>query len=127
VANVSLENGPIAAGENLLVAPVCNGEVLALNPTDGAILWRQRVSGKSPIAAGPALAKGYVYAVSKDGYLAVLDAKDGKLLERHSVNGEGKPGQMGLSLSSPTVVGGCVFVGSETGGLRCFAGGKVTE
>ncbi|HEX2972781.1 MAG TPA: PQQ-binding-like beta-propeller repeat protein [Tepidisphaeraceae bacterium] len=116
--------GAIAAADGKLFAPVCSGQVIALNQSDGKILWRQCVSGKAPIAAGPALAKGYVYAVSKDGYLAILDAQTGKLLERHNLNAEGMPGQSGLSLSSPTVGGGRLFVGSETGGLRCFAGGN---
>ncbi|MCY2954163.1 MAG: Pyrrolo-quinoline quinone, partial [Planctomycetota bacterium] len=66
----------------------------------------------------------YVYAVSRDGYLALLDVNDGRVVERHALNDPANPGQDGLSLSSPMVAGGCVFVGSETGGLRCFIGGK---
>jgi outer membrane protein assembly factor BamB len=60
--------------------------------------------------------------VTQDGYLGVLDAADGKVLERHNLNGKGKPGEMGLTLSSPFIVGGRLYVGSETGGLRCFVG-----
>ena len=51
-------------------------------------------------------ADGQVYAVSQDGWLAVLDARTGRLLEKHQLNAPGKPGEMGLSISSPTLAGG---------------------
>jgi len=38
------------------------------------------------------------------------------------INTRGKPGELGLTISSPTLVGGRVYVGSETGGLRAFTG-----
>ena len=63
-----------------------------------------------------------MYAASRDGYLGVINSESGKLVERLALNDDGKPGQDGLCLSSPTIVSGCVFVGSETGGLRCFIG-----
>jgi len=116
--------GAVAAGDATLICPVRNGEVTALDARDGEPLWRRRVSGTAPILAGPALAGRYVYAVSRDGYLAVLDARDGKLIEKHHLNDEAKPGEQGLTISSPTVADGRVFVGSETGGLRCYVGGR---
>ncbi len=119
--------GAIAARDGKLICPVRSGEVIALNQADGAILWRQRVSDKSPALAGPALAGNYVYAVSKDGFLAVLDLKDGTVIEKHQLNDQSKPAEMGLSLSSPLIAGGRLYVGSETGGLRCFVGGKVGQ
>jgi outer membrane protein assembly factor BamB len=61
--------------------------------------------------------------VSSDGYLAVLDPRDGKVLSKTYLNDQAKPGS-GLSLSSPTVADGCIIVGSETGGLHCFAGSE---
>jgi len=119
--------GAVAWGDGKLICPVRNGEVIGLKAADGTEIWRRAVSGKSPILAGPAFTGRYVYAVSRDGYLGVLDASDGKLLERHGLNDEGNPGEAGLSLSSPTVAGGRVYVGSETGGLRCFVSGKVGQ
>jgi outer membrane protein assembly factor BamB len=120
--------GKVAVFGGTAIVPVRNGEVLALDlaatpvPT---VRWRQRVSGDKAILAGAAFTGKHVYAVSQDGYLAVLDAADGKILERHYLNAKDKPGEMGLSVSSPTVAGGRVYVGSETGGLRCFAGKEV--
>lgn len=119
--------GAVAARDGKLICPVSNGEVVMLNQADGAITWRQRISGSAAVLAGPAFTGKYVYAVSKDGYLAVLGAKDGTILEKHFLNAEGKPGEKGLGLSSPLIAAGRVYVGSETGGIRCFVGGKVVE
>ena len=116
--------GGIAVKDGVAICPSVNGSVIALDVKTGKKLWSQDgVSEEpgTPILAGCAFTGRYVYAVSKDGYLAVLDAKeDGKVLERHWIND--KPGEQGLSISSPYVAHGKVYVGSETGGLRCFAG-----
>lgn len=115
--------GPVAARGGKLICPVRNGEVVALDLKDGTPLWRRRVSGKAPILAGTAFTGKHVFAVSRDGYLCVMDAENGQPVERNLyLNDEGKPGEMGLTLSTPTVAGGRVFVGTETGGLRCFVG-----
>ena len=116
--------GAVAAAGDLLVCPCANGEVVALSATDGEVRWRSRVSGHAPVLAGCALAGESVFAVSKDGYLARLNAKTGERLERHYLNATGRPGNLGLTLSSPFVHGGKLYVGSETGGLSCYVGGK---
>jgi outer membrane protein assembly factor BamB len=97
------------------------GEVAAVSASDGKILWRSRISGNAPVLAGAAFTKERVYAVSNDGYLAVLASDTGKVLEKIYLNEQGKPGT-GLSISSPQVIGDRVIVGSETGGLRAFDG-----
>lgn len=103
-----------------LICPVRNGEVVALNVKDGKPIWRQRISPKAGVMAGTAFTEKLVYAVSSDGYLTVLDAADGKVIDKNiRINNDGDPGE-GFSLSSPTVANGRVFVGSETGGLRCY-------
>ena len=66
-----------------------------------------------------------VYAQSQYGGLVRFDKASGELVEQHYVNSAEKPGEMGLSTSSPFVAGGKVFLGSETGGLRCFVGEEV--
>jgi outer membrane protein assembly factor BamB len=106
---------------------VRNGELAALDLATGRILWRQedpkeRISGKAAVLCGPALTGPLIYAVSQDGYLGVIDAADGKVLQRLYINAKGRPGEMGLTLASPLVVDGRVYVGSETGGLGCLVG-----
>jgi len=113
--------GGIACHEGTLICPVRTGEVAALALKDGGVLWRTRISGDAPVLAGCAFTGRRVYAVSNDGYLAVLDAKDGRVLEKTYLNDQAKPGT-GLTLSTPRIIAGRVLVGSETGGLRCLLG-----
>jgi outer membrane protein assembly factor BamB len=117
--------GAVAVRGKRVICGVKTGELVAMDLADGNVIWRQR-TGNAPVAAAPALAGRYAYGVSKDGYLVILDADDGRLIKRYYVNDESGAATMGLALSSPTIAGGCVFVGSETGGLRCFAG-KVAQ
>lgn len=115
--------GPIGIHGDLAVVPVRNGEVIAMSIKDkGRISWRSAVHGTAPVLAGPVVTETLVYAVSNDGYLAIFDARDGKMLERSYINAQGRPGEMGLSTSAPVVSDGRLYVGSETGGLRCFTG-----
>jgi len=118
--------GGVACREGVLICPVRTGEVAALALKDGSVLWRTRVSGDSPVLAGCGFTGRHVYAVSNDGYLAVLDARDGKTLEKVPLNDQSKPGT-GLALSTPRIIAGRVLVGSETGGLRCLVGSEGGE
>jgi outer membrane protein assembly factor BamB len=113
--------GAVAFQDGKLICPVRNGEVVALAVGDGHVLWRARVSGNAPVLCGCALTRDRAYAVSNDGYLAALATTDGKVLEKLYLNDQGRPGT-GLSISSPQVVENRIFVGSETGGLRCLQG-----
>ncbi len=111
--------GAVAVKGSTAIAPVRNGDLVALNlAQQGKELWRTKVRDGAKALAGPAFTGTHVYAVSHDGYLVVFDAKTGNQLERHYINST--PGEMGMSIASPLVVGGRVYVASETGGIRCF-------
>ena len=118
--------GPIAVWHQTAIVPVRTGEVVALDLTakDAAsrILWRTIARKGSRVLAGTACTPAHVYLVTHDGYLVVLNAKTGKVLESVYVNAE--PGEMGMSIASPMIVAGRVYVGSETGGLRCYGNGN---
>jgi outer membrane protein assembly factor BamB len=116
--------GAVAVANDTAFASVRNGEIVAMQLADGKIRWRQAVSGKTPLLASPAVAGRCVYAVANNGTLAILDQNDGKVLEKHQVNAANAPGVEGYSYSSPIIVDGRLYVGSETGGMRCFIGGK---
>lgn len=111
--------GRVVPFERTLLCPVRNGEVIALDSGKGQIRWRTRISGDAPILSACCVQSGCIYAVSSDGYLAVLKASDGAMLAKTRLNDEGNGGS-GLTVSSPQVVDGQVIVGSETGGLRCL-------
>lgn len=114
--------GAIAATD-MLICPVANGQVVALNPDTGERVWATAISGNAPILGSAAVTDESVYAVSQNGYLARLNRADGKQIERVYLNATDKPGENGLCISSPLVWNGRLFVGSETGGFRCYVGG----
>jgi outer membrane protein assembly factor BamB len=114
--------GRIAIGDEKAFCPVRDGSVVALDLKDGGKIWSAKI-GHGPVLAGPALYGDYVYAVSSDGSLAILDAKTGRALRRYTLNDETNPGRRNLCLSAPVISDGRLFVGSETGGLRCFVEG----
>jgi outer membrane protein assembly factor BamB len=113
--------GRVAIGDEKAFCPVRNGTVVALDLNDGKKVWSRTIA-HTPVLAGTAVSGHYVYAVSSDGFLVLLDAGTGQILEKHALNDEADPPRRNLCLSSPLVAHGCVFVGSETGGLRCFVG-----
>lgn len=111
--------GAVAAGD-YLVAPIAAGKVVALDPKTGDEVWSTAVSGQAPVLAGASVVDGFVYAVSHDGYMVKLALEDGAMLEKIYINKKTKPGEQGLCISSPMISNGRIFVGSETGGLRCY-------
>ncbi len=116
--------GAIAAGEQgeQLVCPVASGEVVALDVRTGRRLWAASINGNAPVLAGVALAGEAVFAVSHDGFMVRLGRRDGALIEKVYINASDRPGERGMCVSSPFVAAGRLFVGSETGGLRCYMG-----
>jgi len=117
--------GPIAVRDRTAIVPVRNGEIVALDLAAAGkasrVLWKTVPREGSRILAGTAFTGTHVYVVTHDGYLVVLNAETGDVLESVYVNAE--PGEMGMSIGSPMVVAGRVYVGSETGGLRCYGSG----
>jgi outer membrane protein assembly factor BamB len=126
----------IVVRDGRVYCPVRSGHVTALSLADGKPIWKQPVSGNQPVVAGVELSADgqIVFAVAKDGILALLKAADGSIIqtpnpdktaekkmldERHKLNAEGKESK-GLCFSTPTLAGNRLLVGSETGGLRCF-------
>jgi len=118
--------GPIAVVDKTAIVAVRSGEVVALDlaAEDEAsrVLWRTVAHKGSRVLAGAAFTGTHAYVVTHDGYLVVLDAAEGKILKSVYVNAD--PGEMGMSIASPVVVAGRVYVGSETGGVRCYDDGK---
>jgi outer membrane protein assembly factor BamB len=113
--------GRVSVGDEKVFCPVRDGTVVALDLKDGKPIWRRQIAS-APILGGIALSGQYIYAVSSDGFLAILDAKTGTLREKDPLNDETSAGRQNLSVSTPVINDGNLFVGSETGGLHCFIG-----
>ncbi|MCC5843458.1 MAG: PQQ-binding-like beta-propeller repeat protein [Verrucomicrobia bacterium] len=123
--------GSIAVLDGKAVAPVRSGEhegrrtgrVVAFDlERNGELIWEHSLRRNALMLGGVSLTPSHVYALSSDGYLLVLDAETGELVEEHYANQTGRPGELGLTIGSPFVSGGRVFVGTETGGLRAYEG-----
>lgn len=69
--------GGLAAGEGLVFATTGFGELVALNPASGAVVWRQRFD--AAVGGAPAVAEGRVYVVARDGSAWAVRASDGKV------------------------------------------------
>jgi outer membrane protein assembly factor BamB len=88
------------------------GEVLALDPADGKVIWRKTVA--SPVHSPPTLADKRIFVVTVDNELVALSTEDGSRLWAHN----GIPETAGLlGSSSPAVEGEIVVVAYSSGEL----------
>jgi outer membrane protein assembly factor BamB len=74
--------GGVAVGEGLLFAATGYAELVAMNPADGAIVWRKHIP--SPARGAPTVIKGRVFAQSLDNQTFAFSVKDGELLWSHT-------------------------------------------
>ncbi|HYM73091.1 MAG TPA: PQQ-binding-like beta-propeller repeat protein [Stellaceae bacterium] len=88
------------------------GEVVALDPGTGAVVWRQSVT--TPVHSAPTVADKRIFVVTVDNELVVLSTDDGKRLWSHN----GIPETAGLlGSASPAVEGEIVVVAYNSGEL----------
>lgn len=111
-------NGPAVSGGGMayasgrLFVATGYGEVMAIDPSSGAVAWRQKLG--SPAAGTPTVEGGMVYVVGRDATAWAINAKDGKVEWQLS----GTPSVTGMAGSSAPAV-------SATTVLFPFASGDV--
>ena len=76
---------PILVGDHVIQI-TDTGSVVAVNANDGTIVWESKVSNGNTHSS-PAYADGYVFAPLMEGAVFVLDAKDGKQLQKIKLEG----------------------------------------
>ena len=69
--------GGVAFGDNVLVAGTGFGEVVAMEPATGAIIWRQELD--APVRAAPTVANGMAYVVSRNDQAFAIDLENGRI------------------------------------------------
>ena len=74
--------GGIAVGEGFVFAATGYAEVIALNPADGAIVWRKRIP--APARGAPTVVQGRVVAQTIDNQTLALTARTGETEWTHS-------------------------------------------
>ena len=105
-------SGGLAVGDDRLFATTGYGEVVALDVSSGAILWRQELdtlTGGAPATDGTT-----VYVTGRDGSAWALLAKDGKVIWR-VVGTAGTTGYVGAA--APTISDRVVIFPSSGGEL----------
>jgi outer membrane protein assembly factor BamB/predicted Ser/Thr protein kinase len=100
---------PLSTGQVLIVT--ADGAVTALAENDGTLLWQ--VGLPAATTGAVAIAGSRVYAGTQDGYLYVLDMRDGRHQPRLQVGGR---------VSSCVVVGPQVIAAASSGAVAAFDG-----
>jgi outer membrane protein assembly factor BamB len=112
--------GGLAYANGWLFATLSSGEVIGLDATTGAVMWRQPLG--SPLRAAPTIAEDRVLVLSADNQLYALDGTTGRPVWRHSGFLEGAAL---LGGPSPAVDRGLVIVpysSAEVYALRLDSG-----
>ncbi|MEF3047596.1 PQQ-like beta-propeller repeat protein [Pseudotabrizicola sp. L79] len=95
-----LSGGGLAFGEGALFAATAYGELVAIEPSTGKLLWRQRLD--SPVAGAPTVDGGTVYVSTRDGAGFAVDAKNG--LVKWTIAGASSTASV-MASASPAIVG----------------------
>ena len=104
--------GGVAFWKDRLYVSTGYGQVLALEPASGKVIWK--ASAGAPVRSGPTVADGRIFVVTVENELVVLATDDGRRLWSH----DGIPETAGLvGSSSPAVEGEVVVVGYSSGEL----------
>lgn len=96
--------GGIAVANGTLYVTTGAAEALAIEPANGAVIWRSALPG--PSRAAPTIAAGRVFAVTADNRTVALDSSTGERLWSHS----GAADEAGLLGAASPVVDGSVVV-----------------
>ncbi|MBT3790909.1 MAG: PQQ-binding-like beta-propeller repeat protein [Alphaproteobacteria bacterium] len=112
----SEERGALGGGlgfdNGVLYVTTGYGDVIAMEPDTGAIIWTRSIG--SPLRGAPTIDQGRVYVVSIDNKLHALDAGDGSIVWQH-VGIVESAGLIGSA--SPAVQGDLVIVAYSSGEL----------
>ena len=105
----------VSLGADQLFLGTLDGEVVALNKSDGSDLWKARVD--SEILNNPVSDGAYVAIHSIDDRLTVLNARTGELVWRQASL---QPALTLRGASDPVIVRDAVFVGLASGEVKGF-------
>ncbi len=123
--------GGLAFGEGTIFAATGYGELVAVDPADGTVRWRQRFD--APLGGAPTVAGGKVYVAGRDGTATAVSAANGKLLwqiaalpKGGGVSGVSAPAVSGKVVVFPFASGQLVAADAETGGImwQAFVEGR---
>ena len=119
----AVSGGGLAYGNGVLISTTGSGEIIALNPSSGGVLWRHRTD--AAITASPLVTDGVAIAVSLSNKAVALELSNGRI--RWQIQSGGV--STGLAGSSaPASVGDFVaipFASGELVGANIKTGARV--
>ncbi len=107
-----VSGGGLAVAAGRVFAATGYGELIALDASSGAVVWRQRLG--SPVAGAPAVDGDTVYVATRDGSGWAVDSKNGKV--RWTMTGAKGPLSVAGS-SAPAIADQAVIFAFNTGDL----------
>ena len=107
-----ISGGGLAYGDGRLFVSTAFGELLAVDPATGGVIWRQNTD--APLIGAPTVDGGIVYALGHDGAAWAIDAAHGKVLWQTA----GAPGSSGM-------MGGAAPAISDTMAIFPFESGQL--
>jgi outer membrane protein assembly factor BamB len=112
-------SGGVSAGYDKVFVGTENGDVVALNPETGELVWRVKVKGE--VIASPAAGEGYVLVNTSAGYLFALHPDTGEQRWMH----EQESALLSLrGTSEPVIASGGVIFGSGAGKVSVLIADK---
>lgn len=112
-------SGGVSQGYDKIFIGTENGDVVALNPDTGELVWRVKVKGE--VIASPAAGEGYVLVNTSAGYLFALHPDTGEQRWMH----EQESSLLSLrGTSEPVVASGGVIFGSGAGKVSVLIADK---
>ena len=105
--------GGVAYGAGKLFATTGFGELFAISPDDGAILWKQRF--KAPINSAPTIIDNQVFVITANGQAFAIDVDTGRIRW-----------QQQSTLASATLLGGSSITSYGRLALLPFDSGELT-
>lgn len=107
--------GGVSFSEGKVFATSGLGDVIALNATDGSVIWRAKPGG--PLRGAPGLSNNLVYVLSQDSQLFALDQADGKVEWTQAGSMES---QAVFGVASPAAAQGTIVAGFASGELNAY-------
>lgn len=112
-------SGGVSAGYDKVFVGTENGDVVALNPETGELVWRVKVKGE--VIASPAAGDGYVLVNTSAGYMFALHPDTGEQRWMH----EQESALLSLrGTSEPVIASGGVIFGSGAGKVSVLIADK---
>lgn len=109
-ARSDVSGGGLAIGAGRLFATTGYGEMVALDMSSGAVVWRQKLGG--PAAAAPTVNGDVVFVTGRNGATFALNAADGRVIWEISAT-RSNSGMLGAG--SPAIAGELVLLPSGSG------------